>query len=170
MSNNSWQDLSSRTQEVIELVNQIADLTTGGEKDADRVYQDCNWGLVPNAILYSALLEMREKGTLESHKQIMTYRGSYTADSSGATGVQEDSDDSFKVRIKAETIITRNLAWFIQNGESEDVRLKAREERERLLLNLYIEHTKETGETYFPQLQQLLESVWNFKFKGDDNA
>lgn len=170
MSKNNYQDLSSRTQEVIELVIQIADLTTRGEKEADLVYRDCNWGLVPNSMLYSALLEMREKGTLETHEQIMANRGSYTADSSGATGVQEDSDDSFKVSIKSETIITKNLAWFIQNGANKDIKLKAKEVRERLLLDLYIEHVKETGETYFPQLQQLLESVWNFKFKGDDNA
>ena len=170
MINNDWQELSARTREVIELVIQISDLATRGEKEAEVVYRDCNWGLVPNSMLYSALLEMREKGTLETHDQIIANRRPYTADSSGATGIQENSDDSFKVRIKPETIITKNLSWFIQNGENEDTRLKAREARERLLLDLYIEHVKETGETYFPQLQQLLESVWNFKFKGEDNA
>ena len=170
MINNDWQELSARTREVIELVIQISDLATRVEKEAEVVYRDCNWGLVPNSMLYSALLEMREKGTLETHDQIIANRVAYTADSSGATGIQENSDDSFKVRIKPETIITKNLSWFIQNGENEDTRLKAIEARERLLLDLYIEHVKETGETYFPQLQQLLESVWNFKFKGEDNA
>jgi hypothetical protein len=169
MSNNDWHELSSRTQEVIELVIQISDLATSGEKEADLIYRDYNWGLVPNSMLYSALLEMREKGTLETHEQIMATRSSYTADSSGATGVLEDSDDSFAVKIKPETIITKDLAWFIRNGENEDIRLKATEMRERLLLDLYIEHVQETGETYFPQLQQLLQSVWNFRFKGDDN-
>jgi hypothetical protein len=62
------------------------------------------------------------------------------------------------------------LSWFIQNGETENIRLKAREYREKLLLDLYLEHVKQTGETYFPQLQQLLEAEWKFKFQGDDNA
>jgi hypothetical protein len=66
--------------------------------------------------------------------------------------------------------VTRDLAWFIQNGENEEIRLKAEEYRERILMDLYLEHVKQTGETYFPQLQQLLEAEWKFKFQGDDIA
>jgi len=169
-SQHEWVDLAERTEEVQELAMQVADIVTLGEKDAEFLYREYNWGLTPNTFLCSALIEMKTHGEIQSHEQIMSSRGTYTNDSSGDQGIQEEIDDSFNYRRKPETIVTRDLAWFIQNGENEDVRLKAKEYRERLLMDLYLEHVKQTGETYFPQLQQLLEAEWKFKFQGEDNA
>jgi hypothetical protein len=165
-----WVDLSKRTEEIQELVMQVVDLTTMGQKEPELVYRECNWGLVQNTILCSSLLEMRKSGKLQNHKEIMAGRGTNSRDASGRAGVQEEVDDNISIRRKPQTVVTRDLSWFIQNGETENIRLKAREYREKLLLDLYLEHVKQTGETYFPQLQQLLEAEWKFKFQGDDNA
>jgi hypothetical protein len=165
-----WIDLTERTEEVQELVMQVSDILTLGEKDAELLYRECNWGLTPNTFLCSALIEMKTHEEIQTHAQIMSSRGTYTSDSSGDQGIQEEVDVSFNYRRKPETIVTRDLAWFIQNGENEEIRLKAEEYRERILMDLYLEHVKQTGETYFPQLQQLLEAEWKFKFQGDDIA
>jgi hypothetical protein len=165
-----WIDLKDRTEEVRELVMQVVDIATLGNEEPELVYREYNWGLVSNTVLCSALLEMKKDCELQTHEQILAARGTYSSDPSGQQGVQEDIDDSFSYKRKPETIITRDLSWFIQNGESAEVRLKAKEYREKLLLDLYLEHVKQTGETYFPQLQQLLEAEWKFKFQGDDNA
>ena len=165
-----WVNLSQRTEEIQELVLQIVDIATTGEINPELVYRQHNWGLIQNSILCSALLEMKKSGKLQNQSEIMASRGTNTSDASGASGVQEDIDDNISVRRIPEDIITRDLSWFIQNGDNAEIRLKAKEHREKLLLNLYLEHVKQTGETYFPQLQQLLEAEWKFKFKGDDNA
>lgn len=165
-----WVDLGNRTEEIQELVMQVVDLTTMGQKEPELVYRECNWGLVQNTILCSSLLEMRKSGKLQNHMEIMAGRGTNSRDASGSSGVQEEIDDNISIRRRNQTVVTRDLSWFIQNGESEDIRLKAKEKREKLLVDLYLEHVKQTGETYFPQLQQLLEAEWKFKFQGDDSA
>jgi len=165
-----WIDLSQRTEEIQELVMQLVELTTMGQTEPESVYREFNWGLVQNTILHSSLLEMRRSGRLQNHMEIMEGRGTNSRDPSGRSGAQEDIDDNISIRRRPQTVITRDLSWFIQNGESEDIRLKAKEYREKLLLDLYLEHVKQTGETYFPQLQQLLEAEWKFKFQGDDSA
>jgi len=169
-SQHEWIDLSQRTEEIQELVMQVVDLTTMGHKYPESVYRECNWGLVQNTILCSSLLEMRKSGRLQNHTEIMVGRGTNSRDASGSSGVQEEIDDNINIRRRPQTVVTRDLSWFIQNGESDDVRLKAKEYREKLLLDLYLEHVKQSGETYFPQLQQLLEAEWKFKFQGDDSA
>jgi hypothetical protein len=165
-----WVDLGKRTEEIQELVIQVVDLTTMGQREPELVYREYNWGLVQNTILCSSLLEMRKSGKLQNNMEIMAGRGTNSRDASGSSGVQEEIDDNISIRRRNQTVITRDLSWFIQNGESEDIRLKARENREKLLMDLYLEHVKQTGETYFPQLQQLLEAEWRFKFQGDDSA
>ena len=165
-----WINFSQRTEEIQELVRQVVDLTTMGQKEPESVYREYNWGLVQNAILCASLLEMRKNGKLQNHNEIMAGRGTNSRDTSGSSGAQEAIDDNINIRLRPQTVITKDLSWFIQNGESEDIRLKAREKREKLLVDLYLEHVKQTGETYFPQLQQLLEAQWKFKFQGDDSA
>jgi hypothetical protein len=111
---------------------------------------------------------MRDSGILQNHQEILSERGTYTDPSTGNSGVQEEENDTIVIRRKPESIVTKNISWFIQNGETEEIRLKAKEYRERALLDLYLEHVKQTGETYFPQLQQLLEAEWKFKIHGND--
>ncbi len=165
-----WVNLSQRTEEIQELVLQIVDLGTTGATNPELVYRENNWGLVQNSILCSALLEMQRSGKLQNQSEIMASRGTNTSDASGPSGVQEEIDDSTPVRRKQESVVTKDLKWYIQNGVNSEIRLIAKEYREKLLLDLYLEHVKQTGETYFPQLQQLLEAEWKFKYKGDDNA
>jgi hypothetical protein len=165
-----WVDLDKRTEEIQELVLQVVDIVYQGKKKPNSVYIESNWGLTGNPILCSALLRMKTSGRILSHDQILSERGAYSKDPSGNSGVQEDIDDSINYRRKPESIITKDITWFIQNGETEEIRLRAREEREKALLDLYLEHIKQTGETYFPQLQQLLEAEWKFhsRSQGDD--
>lgn len=164
-----WVDLSNRTEEIQELVMQVAELSTASNSSPELTYREYNWGLTGNPILCSALLKMRDTGVLCSHSQILSERGSYSADTSGGQGTQEENEANINYRRRPESIVTRDLAWFIQNGETEEIRLSAKEYREKALLDLYLEHVKQTGETYFPQLQQLLEAEWKFKIHSNED-
>jgi hypothetical protein len=166
----TWIDLKNRTEEIQELVLQVGRFSTQPNASSEHLYREYNWGLTGNPVLCSALLRMRDTGILQNHQEILSKRGPYTDPSSGGTGVQEeDENGTIVIRRKPESIVTRDISWFIQNGETEEIKLKAREYRERALLDLYLEHVKQTGETYFPQLQQLLEAEWKFKIHGNDD-
>jgi hypothetical protein len=165
----TWIDLKNRTEEIQELVSQVGKFSTQPNVSSEHLYREYNWGLTGNPVLCSALLRMRDTGTLQNHQEILSERGPYTDPSTGGAGVQEDDEnDTVVIRRKQESIVTKDISWFIQNGETEDIRLKAKEYRERALLDLYLEHVKQTGETYFPQLQQLLEAEWKFKIHESD--
>lgn len=164
-----WLDLDERTEEIQELVMQVADIVYIGKKSPEDVYRDSNWGLTGNPVLCTALLQMKASGKVLSHDQILSSRGAYSKDSSGGSGIQEDIDDNINYRRRPESIVTKDITWFIQNGETEEIKLQAREYREKALLDLYLEHVKQTGETYFPQLQQLLEAEWKFRLHGNDD-
>jgi hypothetical protein len=164
----TWIDLKDRTEEIQELVLQVGRLSSHTNTSSEHLYREYNWGLTGNPVLCSALLRMRDSGVLQNHQEILSERGTYTDPSTGNSGVQEEENDIIVIRRKPESIVTKNISWFIQNGETEEIRLKAKEYRERALLDLYLEHVKQTGETYFPQLQQLLEAEWKFKIHGND--
>ena len=164
----TWIDLKDRTEEIQELVLQVGRLSSHTNTSSEHLYREYNWGLTGNPVLCSALLRMRDSGVLQNHQEILSERGTYTDPSTGNSGVQEEENDTIVIRRKPESIVTKNISWFIQNGETEEIRLKAKEYRERALLDLYLEHVKQTGETYFPQLQQLLEAEWKFKIHGND--
>jgi hypothetical protein len=164
-----WIDLAERTEEIQELVMQVCELTPHANQSPELLYREYNWGLTGNPVLCSALLKMRDSGVLNSHRQILSERGAYSADASGTQGVQEEIDDNINYRRKPESIVTKDLAWFIQNGENEEIKLRAKEYREKALLDLYLEHVKQSGETYFPQLQQLLEAEWKFRIHASDD-
>jgi hypothetical protein len=164
----TWIDLKDRTEEIQELVLQVGRLSSHTNTSSEHLYREYNWGLTGNPVLCSALLRMRDSGVLQNHQEILSERGTYTDPSTGKSGVQEEENDIIVIRRKPESIVTKNISWFIQNGETEEIRLKAKEYRERALLDLYLEHVKQTGETYFPQLQQLLEAEWKFKIHGND--
>jgi hypothetical protein len=164
----TWIDLKDRTEEIQELVLQVGRLSSHTNTSSEHLYREYNWGLTGNPVLCSALLRMRDSVILQNHQEILSERGTYTDPSTGNSGVQEEENDTIVIRRKPESIVTKNISWFIQNGETEEIRLKAKEYRERALLDLYLEHVKQTGETYFPQLQQLLEAEWKFKIHGND--
>ena len=164
-----WVGLSDRTEEVQDLVNQVAKVTGSGIFTAEELYERNNWGITTNAALCSALLKMKELGYPISHDEILSERNKRVSSPSGEPGIHEgDIDDTTIVQKKPESIVTRQVLWFINNGDNQEIRLKAKEQRERALLELYLEHVELTGETYFPQLQQLLESEWKFGFSGND--
>lgn len=164
-----WVELNKRTGEIQDLVKQVAVATGEGIVSPSELYERNNWGITTNAALCAALLKMKAQGYPISHEEILAERNKLNTRPSGNPGVYDDDiDDTTIVQKKPESIVSRPVIWFMNNGENQDIRLKAKEIREQALLDLYLEHVELTGETYFPQLQQLLESEWKFGFTGND--
>ncbi|MHA3961007.1 hypothetical protein [Synechococcus sp. LTW-G] len=159
----SWIALNDRTEELQMAVAKVSAELGMGSDMADNLYVDMNWGSIANHVLITALYDMQRTGELQDASEILAQRPSAPQAPSNGPGVHEEEQEPPESWIRRrEAVITKDLSWFINNGETADIRLKAKEYREQVLMDLYLEHVKMSGETYFPELHRLLKAEWDF--------
>ena len=161
-----WVNLDQRSEDVRERVISVTEALGEGIFSPTDLYDRNNWGLTPNGALYNALLKMEANGVLMTHEQIQVEHNQGTSQYESTV---HDLDDTTFVQRRPQSITARPIAWFMNSGSSPEIRLRAKEERERVLLEFYMAHVAMTGETYFPQLHQLLEAEWRFGFSSEDD-
>ena len=121
-----------------------------------------------NTVLYSALLEMKKRKRILTAQQILQDRNRVPQKPSNTPSTYEEPEEVSETWVRRrQPVITKDISWFVNNGDSEEIRAKAREHRERILLDLYLEHVKMTGETYFPEMHRLLKAEWDFSYKDE---
>ena len=166
----SNQPFSGRTQEIQREIKSLLSKLGKDESQAYDIYQELNWGSLSNHVLYSSLLIMDKNEQLMSSDQILSERNRIPDRPSGQPGTYEDPVEQSETWVRRrQPVITKDITWFINNGDSEEMRNKAREYRERILLDLYTEHVRLTGETFFPELHGLLKAEWDFSFSNEDD-
>ena len=164
-SNKSFED---RTDEIRRSVNALLQKLEIDSREILRIYQENNWGSLSNAVLYSALLEMIERSEILTADQILQDRNRTPQIPSSPPSTHEDTEEVSETWIRRrQPVITKDISWFIDNGDTEEIRMKAKEHRERILLDLYLEHIKMTGETYFPEMHRLLKAEWDFSYRDE---
>ena len=161
-----WIRLEQRSEDVLEKVTRVTEILGEGIFSPEELYDRNNWGLTPNGALYNALLRMESQSMLMTHEQILI---EHNQGPSQYEATVHDLDDTTFVQRRPQSITARPISWFMNSGSSPEIRLRAKEERERVLLEFYMAHVAMTGETYFPQLHQLLEAEWRFGFSSEDN-
>lgn len=164
-SNQSFED---RTDEIRSSVHALLQKLEIDSREIPRIYQENNWGSLSNTVLYSALLEMIDKSKILTSHQILQDRNRVPQIPSSPPSTHEDTEEVSETWIRRrQPVITKDISWFIDNGDSEEIRMKAKEHRERILLDLYLEHIKMTGETYFPEMHRLLKAEWDFSYRDE---
>ena len=164
-SNQSFED---RTDEIRSSVHALLQKLEIDSREIPGIYQENNWGSLSNSVLYSALLEMIDKSKIFTSDQILQDRNRVPQVPSSPPSTHEDTEEVSETWIRRrQPVITKDISWFIDNGDSEEIRMKAKEHRERILLDLYLEHIKMTGETYFPEMHILLKAEWDFSYRDE---
>lgn len=80
-------------------------------------------------------------------------------------GVQEDEiEEPIVVTTPNNAQIGQPLKWFRAQPPNSKIRNEAEDQYRLRLLDLYISHVNETGETYYPRLEQMLRA--NAEFYG----
>ena len=159
----SWINLEDRTAELRRTVSDVCSEIAGTINSPEEIYQDLGWGSLSNPVLMTALLEMKRNQELKNVSEILQTRPSIGRRETGSATVFEDPEEESETWMRRrQSVVTKDISWFINNGESKEIMLQAREYRERVLLDLYLEHVKMTGETYFPELHRLLKAEWDF--------
>ena len=75
------------------------------------------------------------------------------------------TDEGDEIELESPDVITRTLNWFKSAAPEKSIREKAKEEYEQRILALYVEHIESTGQTFYPEMQAILEN--QFDFQGD---
>ena len=164
----SNQAFENRTDEIKRTIHTLLEKLEINPGEISRVYAENNWGSLSNTVLYSALLQMSKQSKLLTAQQILRDRNRVPQKPSSSPSTHEDPDEVSETWVRRrQPVVTKDISWFINNGDSEEIRIKAREHRERILLDLYLEHVKMTGETYFPEMHRLLKAEWDFSYRDE---
>ena len=162
------QPFEGRTQEIKNEIKSLLIRLGKDESEIMDIYQSLNWGSLANNVLYTALLEMDKNNELMSADLILSTRNRIPDRPSGIPTTHEEQAEPSETWVRRrQPVITKDIKWFINNGASAEIRNKAQDYRQKVLLNLYTEHVRETGETYFPELHGLLKAEWDFSFSDE---
>jgi hypothetical protein len=76
-------------------------------------------------------------------------------------GHQEpDFDDTTIVGIVPDDVEGKSLSWFVAHPPNPEIGDEASDILDQRILDLYVTHVNETGETYFPQLESQLRAYY----------
>lgn len=161
-----WIDYQSRSIDVRELIISLVskvNTTDGTSYRPESVYEDNDWGAFESAYLYKALIQMTRENTLWDKDQILSRFPISSSQRINDSSVFVDEGDEYEP--ETPDVLTRSLNWFKSAAPERIIRDTAKDEYEQRLLALYVEHVESTGETFYPELQSILEN--QFDFQGD---
>lgn len=155
-----WISFSQRSPEIKlkteEVFRGFANKELSGS--AEGLYDDMEWGKLAQADLYRGLIESARKGRCLTADEIMAL-----IPASAPTGIQagaseDEFDDTTTVEIIPTDVEGKSLAWFVAHPPNPGIGAQASDILDQRILDLYVTHVNETGETYFPQLEAQLRS------------
>ena len=163
---NSWTVFQERSVDVQELARKLVkevNKANNTEYSAETVYDDNDWGVFDSSYLYKALSQMMREKMVWDRDTVLERLPNPVAQEVPESSVFEDGGD--EIELESPDVITRSLNWFKSAAPEKAIRDKAKEEYEQCLLALYVEHIESTGQTFYPELQAILEN--QFDFQGD---
>lgn len=158
-----WVPLNQRSTDIQEKVNEVhqlyADVQSFGEPID--LYLENDWGSLDQSILYRGLLECKRREEILSTSEIIKLKP--VSIPVEQIGVQEDEfEEPIVVTTPNNAQIGKPLKWFIAQAPNSKIKEEAEDQYRIRLLALYISHVNETGETYFPRLEQMLRAHAEF--------
>lgn len=143
-------DISSKIQKVLDVVQEL----NKQKISVSEAYEQYRWGEFQHqGQLYQALTDMQREKKLTSFQEWYAKSGGKNPEN-----IQQSKEEEITIikTIQRRDQEFNSLQWFMINGETEEVRLQAKEIYEKRLIDLYIRHVNSTGETYFPELKEEL--------------
>ena len=160
-----WVPLNQRTTDIKEKVDQIYNLYADKQifEEAIDLYLDQEWGSIEQSVLYRGLLECKRNQEILSATDMVELIPQPIL--GNEFGAQEDEIEEPIVVINPNNAqVGKPLKWFRAQPPNSKIKNEAEDQYRLRLLDLYISHVNETGETYFPRLEQMLRA--NAEFYG----
>lgn len=168
-SNNSeWITFTARSPEIQAKVNEV--YRDYGNRvlspSLQEFYEVMEWGKLHQSILYKGLIESQRL------RRCLTAFEMQSLASAPAIGIdqglyEDNYDDTTTVPIQPSDVEGRSLAWFVARPPNPEIGRIASDILEQRILDFYVTHVNETGETYFPQLEAQLRAYYEFELTAD---
>ena len=158
-----WVPFHNRTSDIQDKVAEIYELYAdrGQYREPIDLYEAQKWGSLQQAYLYRGLLESLRRETILSASEII--RLSPIPATAASPSLQEDeAEEPIVVSAPNNAQVGQPLKWFLATPPNSRIRDEADDQYRIRLLNLYISHVNETGETYYPRLEQMLRAYAEF--------
>lgn len=161
-SSTEWIPLSQRSPEIQEKVQEVF------TRLADRslfqasldLYDDLEWGYLFQSDLYRGLIESIRQQKCLTKEEIEAISPSGTTSDINPGVNESEFDDTTIVDLVPNDVEGKSLSWFVAHPPNPEIGLKASDILEHRILDLYVTHVNETGETYFPQLESQLRAYY----------
>jgi hypothetical protein len=157
-----WISFSKRSPEVKLKVEEIFRSYANKElcRSAEELYDDMEWGKLNQADLYRGLTESsRQRKCLTFNEMTDIIPPPVSADIQPGYN-EDDFDDTTLVDLVPNDVEGKSLSWFVAHPPSQEIGHKASDIIDQRILDLYVTHVNETGETYFPQLESQLRAYY----------
>lgn len=129
-------------------------------RTAEELYDDMEWGNLVQSDLYRGLVESLRQGKCLTATEMATLIPS-AASTGIAPGVNEEEfDDTTVVDLIPTDVEGKSLSWFVAHPPNPSIGAQASDILDQRILDLYVTHVNETGETYFPQLEAQLRAYY----------
>lgn len=157
-----WISFTKRTPEIKlkaeEIFRAYADKALS--TNAEELYDDMEWGKLEQADLYRGLVEsVRQKKCLTADEMIQIIPKPLPTGIAPGTN-EEEFDDTTVVDLIPNDVEGKSLSWFVAHPPNKAVGARASDTLDQRILDLYVTHVNETGETYFPQLEAQLRAYY----------
>lgn len=128
--------------------------------NTEELYDDMEWGRLSQADLYRGLVESTRVKRCLSADEMISIIPKHSAAGIEPGHNEEEYDDTTVVDLLPNDVEGKSLSWFVAHPPSQKVGGIASDILDQRILDLYVTHVNETGETYFPQLESQLRAYY----------
>jgi hypothetical protein len=118
------------------------------------------WGKLSQADLYRGLIESSRRQKCQTFSEMVSIIPPAVSNDVQPGYSEEEFDDTTLVDLVPNDVEGKSLSWFVAHPPSQEIGIKASDIIDQRILDLYVTHVNETGETYFPQLESQLRAYY----------
>jgi hypothetical protein len=157
-----WISFSKRSPEVKLKIEEIFRAHANKElcTSAEELYDDMEWGKLSQADLYRGLIESSRRQKCLTFSEMVSIIPPAVSNDVQPGYSEEEFDDTTLVDLVPNDVEGKSLSWFVAHPPSQEIGIKASDIIDQRILDLYVTHVNETGETYFPQLESQLRAYY----------
>lgn len=157
-----WISFSKRSPEIKLKVEEVFRAYANKElcNSAEELYDDMEWGKLGQADLYRGLIESSRQKRCLSVDEMMKIIPQKSSKDIEPGHNEDEFDDTTIVDLVPNDVEGKSLSWFVAHPPNQEIGIRASDILDQRILDLYVTHVNETGETYFPQLESQLRAYY----------
>jgi hypothetical protein len=157
-----WISFSKRSPEIKLKIEEVFRAFANKElcASSEELYDDMEWGKLGQADLYRGLIESSRQKRCLSVDEMIKIIPQKSSNEIEPGHSEDEFDDTTIVDLVPNDVEGKSLSWFVAHPPNQRIGIRASDILDQRILDLYVTHVNETGETYFPQLESQLRAYY----------